>query len=382
MRILLISSGSGSRGGGEIFLRYLATGLVDRAHEVIVWMPAHSRMDELALECSNIARVCRANYRNTYDHWARSLSTCFTRRMSRRLAKSWLELEPDVIHINKQNLEDGLDLLRAAQWTALPSLCTIHLTQSARYLGASASTLRDYIARKSLERYSGMFVAVQEARRLALHKFLRGRARTRVVLNGVPQVIGGRDEHIRAEKRAELGVAREQFLIIGLGRLVPQKMPFEFLRIAEEVHRQHPTARFLWVGDGELLEEWSYRVEQSELAGIVTCAGWQANIRPFLLAGDLLLHVAQFEGLPLAILEAMAAGLPCAVTPWLAEEIELFDSSNVLLFESSDHLVSQVRDRARLDAVSAGAKQLLARELSLATMTQAYEQLYDEARAK
>ena len=61
MRILLVSSGSGSRGGGEIFLDYLGKGLADRGHQVLVWIPAHPRMDELAVKCARFARVTRRN---------------------------------------------------------------------------------------------------------------------------------------------------------------------------------------------------------------------------------------------------------------------------------------------------------------------------------
>src|SRR5712692_4594037 len=164
MRVLLVSSGSGSRGGGEIFLDYLGRGLTDRGHEVLMWVPNHPRMDELAGKCARFARVVRADYRNTYDHPARSLSTCFNWGVSRRVAREWEELRPDVIHINKQNLEDGLDLLRAVQHCVLPSVCTIHLTQTARYLRARAARLRDRIARWQLRRYRGVLVAVQERR--------------------------------------------------------------------------------------------------------------------------------------------------------------------------------------------------------------------------
>ena len=54
MRILLVSSGSGSRGGGEIFLDYLGKGLTDRGHEVLMWIPNHPRMDELAEQMRSI----------------------------------------------------------------------------------------------------------------------------------------------------------------------------------------------------------------------------------------------------------------------------------------------------------------------------------------
>src|SRR5437773_11979130 len=110
MKVLLVSSGSGSRGGGEIFLDYLGKGLADRGHEVTTWIPAHPRMDELAEKVSRFGRVIRANYRNTYDYKTRTVATTVNWRTSRRIARQWEKLEPDIIHLNKQNLEDGLDL--------------------------------------------------------------------------------------------------------------------------------------------------------------------------------------------------------------------------------------------------------------------------------
>src|SRR5947209_3130438 len=136
MRILLVSSGSGSRGGGEIFLRYIGMGLADRGHEVLMWMPEHERMDELARKCMSFGHIIRSHYRNTYDYTARSISTLCNWRVSRRLANEWMSLRPDVIHLNKQNLEDGLDLLRATRVCKVPSICTIHLTQTTGYVGA------------------------------------------------------------------------------------------------------------------------------------------------------------------------------------------------------------------------------------------------------
>src|SRR5205823_6301315 len=143
-----------------------------RGHEVLAWLPAHSRMDELAANLGLFARVIRAPYRNTYDRPMRSLATCFNRAESARIAGEWRALEPDVVHLNKQNLEDGLDLMRAVRLSALPSMCTIHLTQTARYLRAKVAWLRDRIARAALRRYPGVIVAVQEARRAGLARFV------------------------------------------------------------------------------------------------------------------------------------------------------------------------------------------------------------------
>jgi glycosyltransferase involved in cell wall biosynthesis len=376
MKVLLVSSGSGSRGGGEIFLDYLGKALDERGHEIIVWIPAHPRMDELADKCAQYATVLRADYRNTYDRHARSLSTCFNWATSRSIAREWESLRPDVIHLNKQNLEDGLDLLRAARQCAIPSICTIHLTQTAGYLRAQTPWLRDWIAQQALGKYRSVFVAVQEARRAALHQFLEGRAQTETIFNGVPLVDFAALRHVREAKRKELGLTDRDFLVLGLGRLVEQKRPFVFLKAAQELHRHFPAAKFVWIGDGNLAGQWNDWIARENLDGVITCAGWQSNTLPFLLAGDLLLHVAEYEGLPLAIIEAMAAGLPCAVTRNFASEIPLFDERSVLFLDDPQALAGKLRDVGMLRGVSAQARHLVENQLSIHAMSSSYERLY------
>lgn len=376
MKILLVSSGSGSRGGGEIFLSYLAQGLVKRGHEVLLWMPLHPRMDELAEKCSHFARVIRANYRNTYDHLGRSLSTRFNWLTSRRIAEEWKGLDPDIIHLNKQNLEDGLDLLRAARHCAMPSICTIHLTQNARYLGAKAARLRNWIARNALCKYGGTIVAVQETRRAALEEFVGRCARTHAIFNGVPLPDSEELRSLREAKRLELGLNNDDLLVLGLGRLVEQKRPSVFLELARKLNGQLPMTKFLWVGDGKFSQQWDEWVARAKLGGVISRTGWQFGVLPFLAAADLLLHVAKYEGLPLAIIEAMAARVPCAVTSDLAREFPLFDAKNVLFVDNGLPFVEKLRDRGALATIASNARQLVEDRLSLEAMTASYEQLY------
>src|SRR3954465_11921994 len=136
MKILLASSSSGSRGGGELFLVYLGRALAQRGHQVTLWASTHPRMDELSNTFVGFGEVVRSRYANTYDLRGRSLASYLNVLGARSIAGEWRRLGADVIHINKQNLEDGLDLLRAARGSGLPSLATVHLTQTARYLKA------------------------------------------------------------------------------------------------------------------------------------------------------------------------------------------------------------------------------------------------------
>lgn len=375
MRILLASSGSGSRGGGEIFLAYLAEALAVRGHSVVLWVSDHPRMDELAQKCQGFSTVVRSNYKNTYDYPIRSVASCFNWHVSRQVAREWSRLRPDLIHINKQNLEDGLDLLRAATWSGLPSVCTVHLTQTAQYLQARMPRLRDLIARWQFRRFKGELVAVQPTRAIALDEFIGQPSRTRTILNGVPRRTIKRTENEREMTRRELGVSPKNFLIIGVGRLVPQKKPFDFLRIATELQRSVPSVRFLWVGDGDLMDQWNSAVAQNGLTDVVSCTGWCDDPTPYFLAGDLLLHVARFEGFPLALIEAMSLGLPCAVTRDLIEEIPMLAGS-VLLADDIDGLGHDIQIPGTLALAANRGRKLYDHTLSAGRMAQEYEVLY------
>jgi glycosyltransferase involved in cell wall biosynthesis len=183
---------------------------------------------------------------------------------------------------------------------------------------------------------------------------------------------------VRKLKREALGLAESDFLILGLGRLVQQKRPLLFLETAKALSRRVSGARFLWVGDGEMSDEWAAWLKREHLGSIISCAGWQAETSPYLYAADLLLHVAEYEGLPLAILESMNAGLPCAITRNLADGIPMFNDSTVLFADDADALAERLNDRDCLKLVAEEARLLVQNRLSLRMMVDCYEALYSE----
>jgi glycosyltransferase involved in cell wall biosynthesis len=378
MKILLVTTSAGSRGGGELYLLYLGRALVNRGHEVTLWSSSHPRMDELCDSFTHIGRVVRAEYTNTYDRALRSLSSHFDAGSARRAAASWKKLAPDLVHLNKQNLEDGLDLVRAAGLCGLPGICTIHLTQTARYLRANNAWLRDWVARRALRAYHGPLVTVIEERQRDLASFLGGGERLRTIPNGVELFDLSARIAIRETKRAELGVEHDSLLLVAVGRMVPQKRPLVFLRLAGRMLERLPHARFLWVGDGSLAPEWDRRVAERGLGGAVQRVGWQRNVRDFLFAADALLHVAEYEGLPLSILEALSAGLPCAITPNLLREMPFLDATNSIAIGDDEAWADVLSDPAALAMLGRSARKLAEEQFSFDTMATRYEALYRE----
>ena len=126
------------------------------------------------------------------------------------------------------------------------------------------------------------------------------------------------------------------------------------------------------------MKQWQKAIASEQLDGIVSCAGWQSDVLPYLLAGDLLLHVARFEGMPFAIIEAMAAGLACAVTRELSSEIPFLNEGNVLFVDDIEDLSNKLRSPRLLARVAQGGNRLYEEKLSASKMAESYEKLYVE----
>lgn len=136
-----------------------------------------------------------------------------------------------------------------------------------------------------------------------------------VVHYGIPvdsfAALPGRDE-----ARAELGVPREALAVGAIGRIAPVKnhalLLDAFARLPELVNGR-PT-HLLVVGGGELRAEAEARARQLGLSGRVTFRPWLKDLRWAYAALDVLALTSRNEGMPIAVLEAMAAGVPVVST--------------------------------------------------------------------
>ena len=379
LRILFVSSSSGSRGGGELYLVYLGQALVAAGHEVTLWVSNHPRMDELTVRFEPFGRVIRSHYRNTYDRAGRNLSVWYDRRTPAYLADEWQAGDWDLVHLNKQNLEDGLDMIQASRLMSKPSVCTIHITQDARYLRARFGAVRDWVSRRILKSYAGTYIAVLDKRAEELRRFLGDGLRVIDIPNGVTVRESGAGEELRQSTRRRLGLQESDVLILGVGRMTSQKRPLLFLSIAKRILGANPNARFLWIGSGKLQAEWDRKVAELDLREAVSCLPWQDSAQPYLAAADLLLHVAQFEGLAFAPLEAMAAGLPCALSDNLFEEMEFLHKRHALRVGESFDGSPELLDRANLDIYRESGRQLIQDRFSIEKMASRYLEAYSAA---
>jgi glycosyltransferase involved in cell wall biosynthesis len=304
-----MSSSSGSLGGGEQYLVQLGAGLARLGLEVETAMSDHPRMDGLDQACSAFGKVDRVSYRNTYDRMLRSGGAVLARPTIARASAFFRAAKPDLIHVNKQNIEDGLDLLLAAKQAGIPTVATIHIARSMTDLNARGGFLRDWVANRVLRRSPAHFVTVAHhcSRQLLTSCPGLDPSRVHAVWNGV----GFAPAADRQAIRAEWG-CRPSDLVLGcVARLEQQKDPL----FALELLRQLPeNIKLVWVGDGRMREEFKLATHQHGLGARVHLEGWRSDARQRLAGFDVFLLPSEFEGFPFAILEAMAAALPCVVS--------------------------------------------------------------------
>jgi glycosyltransferase involved in cell wall biosynthesis len=310
LRVLLVSSSSGSIGGGELYLVGLAEGLKTLDHEVQALLSNHPRMDDLAELLRPWANVHREQYTNTYDRRLRSIGAVLDRSLIRRLSARLRGFHPDVIHINKQNLEDGLDLVLAAKKSGLPLVSTIHITRDPASLQALIGPARGWIARTVLRRAQTPCLTIARICADQLAKQLGSavpRSLIYCVANGVRDAPPSDRETIRCQWHCKDG----EFVLGCLARIVSQKNPLFLVSLLPDLPKN---VRLCWVGDGRLHGELLNVAQRLGVRDRVWIEGWRDDARILLAGFDLFILPSRYEGLPLAILEAMAAGLPCVAS--------------------------------------------------------------------
>ena len=124
--------------------------------------------------------------------------------------------------------------------------------------------------------------------------------------------------------RAELDIPENVFVIGNVGRFVEQKNHAFIIDIASEVAKEAADTRFLLVGDGPLRPAIERKVESLGLKDKVIFAGIQRDVPRLMLgAMDAFLLPSSHEGLPLVLMEAQAAGLPCIFSDNISEEADI-----------------------------------------------------------
>ena len=118
----------------------------------------------------------------------------------------------------------------------------------------------------------------------------------------------------RRALRRELSLPETGCLIGHVGRFDPQKNHLFLVKVFSALVDQMPEAHLVLTGEGGLRDEINSLVQQLDLRKKVTFLGLRSDIPRIMGALDAFLFPSQWEGLPVAVTEAQAAGVPCIVS--------------------------------------------------------------------
>jgi glycosyltransferase involved in cell wall biosynthesis len=174
--------------------------------------------------------------------------------------------------------------------------------------------LTEFFGRRLIARHATAILGVSEA---ALSDGWspewRGDARCKIVYNGLD--LDEYDRPVdRSEVRASLGVPEDATLYMHVGTLRSDKAKNQerLVEIFREIAANDPAARLVFVGKGgnEIEAEVQRAVAAHGLGERVALLGVRSDVPRLLAAADMFIFPSRYEGLPGALLEASAAGLP------------------------------------------------------------------------
>lgn len=139
---------------------------------------------------------------------------------------------------------------------------------------------------------------------------------------------------VEEEMRKELGL-EGKFVIGHVGRFFPQKNHTFLIDIFAKVYQQNKNAVLLLVGGGELETEIKAKVEELNLTEAVKFLGVRSDIHRLMQAFDVFILPSLFEGFPVTMVEAQAAGLPCIISDQVPPQCAITENVEIISLQQS-----------------------------------------------
>lgn len=292
MRILHIISSLAS-GGAEVYVRDLAKQMVQDGHEVCIGYISDAKSIRRSSEYED---DFKSQLKKTKVQWIEIGHDCRTRvwRGGVRIHKIVADFKPDVIH---SHLYYGL-IFKALAFVNVPTVYTHHN----HYLGKGKYLYPIF------NRIVSCFIGISRDCTISLQSV--GAKAVTTIYNGVSverllikEKYNDKNDHINIQAVGTLGAQKNfELLISALENLLKRRTKLRnlvSLKIA---------------GEGPLLIQLQEQIDRANLSKQLTLLGNSKDVSVLLHEADLFVMSSDYEGLPIALLEAMMTGLPVIVT--------------------------------------------------------------------
>jgi glycosyltransferase involved in cell wall biosynthesis len=188
----------------------------------------------------------------------------------------------------------------------------------------------------------------------------------------------------RVALRAQCALPADRPLVLFVGRFAYQKAVDVLLRAWKKLHERCPEALLVLSGAGPLKAEMEALSHELGLDDAVRFLGWTDQMLPLYQTADLFVLSSWSEGMSIALLEAMACGLPPVVTAVPGNTDLVTQEHNGLLFPPGDEealaaaLERMLSDSALRARLAAAARETITSQYSVEQMNQRYVRLYQQ----
>lgn len=304
LKVCLVCHGLGS-GGIESFVVSLAAGLKKRKIDVRIAM---------ALDDNGVPQFREQEMTDSGIEMFRTSDLGSVKRLFLHCVRLYRYLKSnhfDVVHSNMSYL-NGLNLAVAFAAGAKIRVAHAHMTVSEQSAHGT-NNIKNRVYRRIMHTLISCFANRKCgcSEQVVISSYGKnGRCANYVIDNGVdidrfycPERDDGKDKNI-----------------ITVGRLVPMKNPELILQIMCQL--KDSGYHLNWVGGGELHDWINEEIRQRGLDGYITMLGTRSDVNILLRDACVFLLPSFYEGLPIAVIEAQAAGLPCVISDIVPKKID------------------------------------------------------------
>jgi glycosyltransferase involved in cell wall biosynthesis len=184
------------------------------------------------------------------------------------------------------------------------------------------------------------------------------------VLHNVTDIRPYADLPSKADARKSLGLDVDRPVVAGLGRLHPAKNFPMFVRASKAILDKHPDVQFMIIGEGDQRGKVEAAMKEAGVGDSWTLLGQRNDVPQCLAAADIFVQSSDYEGFPVAVVEAMAGGLQIVATDVASLGEVVQDGTHALLIEAGaqDDLSARVNELLenpeKGQALAAAAKDL------------------------
>lgn len=259
--------------------------------------------------------------------------------------------------------------------TGIPVIYTEHNMQE-----------RYHIATKSINKLTfnsqNLALGVSQDVTDSINKNIQPKIPVQTLLNGVNTESFKKSENSKI--RTELGIPEDAIVIGNVAVFRFQKRLVEWLRVIKKIREKNSNVYGIIVGAGPLEEEIKKEWNELQLEKFVFFPGLKTDVKPYFEAMDIFMMSSSFEGLPIALLEAMS--MECAVVSTDAGGIKevIRNKEDGLIVSADDwqelsgQVQSLIDQSSALDRYKLAARKRVVESFSLQRMVKELEGYYEE----